>query len=138
MIGYHGAVGENIQQALCRLLQTRPLEPIKWSWDVATWRFNHFETIHTIAWCIILNGIIHGYLSSKEKYRDKAKLIKTYILLAVVVLALTPLMWGLAKIDFTGLPGTSGDILLIISADRRRFHRAVYPGLLPSTSSGVS
>jgi uncharacterized membrane protein len=103
LIGYHGALGENIQQALAAASDPA-LAPATWSWDVATWRFNHFETIHTIAWCIILNGIVHGYLSSKEKYRDKVKLIKTYILLAIIVLALTPLMWGLAKLISPGYP----------------------------------
>jgi len=103
LIGYHGALGENVHSAL--VAASDPLVgPFKWSWDIATWRFNHFETIHTIAWCIILNGIIHGYLSSKEKYRDKSKLIKTYILLALIVLVLTPIMWGFAKLISPGYP----------------------------------
>jgi len=103
VIGYHGAVGENIQTAL--VAASNPaLGPAKWTWDVATWRFNHFETIHTIAWCIILNGLIHGFLSSREKYRDKTKLIRTYILLAIIVLVLTPVMWALAKIISPGYP----------------------------------
>lgn len=103
VIGYHGAIGENIQTALTAASNPE-IGPAVWTWDIATWRFNHFETIHTIAWCIILNGLIHGFLSSREKYRDKAKLIKTYIIMAIAVLALTPLMWGLARIISPGYP----------------------------------
>ncbi len=103
MIGYHGDLGYNIHLAL-KAASNPDLAPFKWVWDHSLWRFNHFETIHTIAWCIILNGIIHSYLVSKEKYRDKNKLIKTYIILAIVVLILTPLAWGLAKIAIPGYP----------------------------------
>ena len=84
------------------------LAPITWVWDHALWRFNHFETIHTIAWCIILNGIVHSFLISKEKYKDKSKLIRTYIILAIVVLVLTPLAWGLAKIAIPAFPVQMG------------------------------
>ncbi len=103
LIGYHGDVGLNIHLAL-KATSNPDLGPVKWIWDHALWRFNHFETIHTIAWCIILNGAIHSFLSSKEKYRDKKKLIKTYIFLAIGVLILTPLAWGLAKIISPGFP----------------------------------
>ena len=103
IIGYHGDLGYNIHLAL-KAASNPELAPFRWVWDLSLWRFNHFETIHTIAWCIILNGIVHSYLVSKEKYRDKNKLIKTYILLAIVVLILTPLAWGLAKIAIPGYP----------------------------------
>ncbi|MFA6617624.1 MAG: heparan-alpha-glucosaminide N-acetyltransferase domain-containing protein [Candidatus Neomarinimicrobiota bacterium] len=111
LIGYHGDLGNNIHLAL-QATSNPDLGPVKWVWDRALWRFNHFETIHTIAWCIILNGAIHSYLVSKEKYRDKNKLIKTYILLAIIVLVLTPLAWGLAKVIIPGFPVQLGDYTL--------------------------
>ncbi len=108
LIGYHGAVGENIHEAL--MAASNPaIGTHSWSWDIATWRFNHFETIHTIAWAIIINGLIHGILSSKEKYRDKTKLIRTYIIMAIVVLVLTPLIWGLVKVISPGYPAHLGN-----------------------------
>jgi hypothetical protein len=111
VIGYHGAVGENIQHAL-QAASNPEIGAYAWSWDIATWRFNHFETIHTIAWCIILNGIIHGYLSSKEKYRDKTKLIKTYIILAIIVLILTPIVWEAVKLISPAYPNHLGTYYL--------------------------
>ncbi len=107
VIGYHGDVGYNIHLAL-KAASNPELAPITWVWDHALWRFNHFETIHTIAWCIILNGIVHSFLISKEKYKDKSKLIRTYIILAIVVLVLTPLAWGLAKIAIPAFPVQMG------------------------------
>ncbi|MCF7832103.1 MAG: hypothetical protein K9N05_00830 [Candidatus Marinimicrobia bacterium] len=103
LIGYHGDVGENIHLAL-QAASNPDLGPVKWVWDNALWRFNHFETIHTIAWCIILNGAIHSFLVSKEKYRDKNKLIRLYMVLAVVVLVFTPVVWGLVKLISPGFP----------------------------------
>ncbi|MCD6336783.1 MAG: hypothetical protein J7M01_00940 [Candidatus Marinimicrobia bacterium] len=103
VIGYHGDVGYNIHLAL-RAASNPELAPVTWVWDHALWRFNHFETIHTIAWCIILNGIVHSYLISKDKYKDKHKLIRTYIILAIIVLVLTPLAWGLAKVIIPAYP----------------------------------
>lgn len=111
LIGYHGDVGENIHLAL-QATSNPELGPVKWVWDNALWRFNHFETIHTIAWCIILNGAIHSYLVSKNKYRNKNKLIRTYIVLAIVVLILTPLAWGLAKVILPGFPSQLGNYTL--------------------------
>lgn len=108
LIGYHGDLGNNIHLAL-QATSNPDLGPVKWVWDRALWRFNHFETIHTIAWCIIINGIVHSYLVSKEKYRDKNKLIRTYILLAILVLILTPLAWGIAKLIIPGFPIHLGD-----------------------------
>lgn len=107
-IGYHGDVGENIHTALIAASDPN-MGPATWTWDRILWRFNHMETIHTIAWCIILNGLIHGFLSSKEKYRDKTKLIRTYIILAAVVLILTPVIWGLVEVISPGFPAHLGD-----------------------------
>jgi len=111
LIGYHGDVGVNIHLAL-KAASNPDLGPAKWVWDHVLWRFNHFETIHTIAWCIIINGAIHSFLVSKEKYRNKNKLIKTYILLAIAVLILTPLAWGFAKIIIPSFPVQLGNYTL--------------------------
>ncbi len=111
VIGYHGDIGVFVHESL-KAASDPSLGAVQGFWDHSLWRFNHFETIHTIAWCIILNGIIHSALSSREKYRDRNKMIETYIYLAVAVLVLTPLMWGLAKVIIPGFPVSEGDFTL--------------------------
>ncbi|WP_371806743.1 hypothetical protein [Candidatus Lokiarchaeum ossiferum] len=55
-------------------------------------RYYHMETIHTIAWCVILNGITHAILSKKFKGNIK-KMIKAYWILAIIIIALTGFVW---------------------------------------------
>ena len=63
------------------------------------WRWNTFETIHTIAWCLIFNGIIQGLLSLRGNWKNRRNLIIAYIILAVSVVALTqPVWWVVGKI----------------------------------------
>lgn len=107
LIGYHGALGLSIHDAL-RVISNPALAPAKFNWDPALFRFNHFETIHTIAWCIIINGIVHARLAANKKYTDKNKMIRTYIKLIIIVLCLTPVMWGLAEIIRPGFPFGDG------------------------------
>ncbi len=110
LIGYHGDVGVFVHQSL-KAVSNPEIAPVHWSWDHSLWRFNHFETIHTIAWCIIINGIIHSILVSREKYRDKNKLIRTYLFLAVAVLILTPVVWGIVNLIIPGYPAQEGTYL---------------------------
>ena len=107
LIGYHGDLGVFIHQSL-KAASDPALGPVQWNWDRALWRFNHFETIHTIAWCIIINGIVHAYLVSKKKYRDRRRLIRIYLLLALAVLILTPLVWGAADLIIPAYPAQEG------------------------------
>lgn len=107
LIGYHGDLGLWVHKSLMAASGASNA-PASWSWDHSLWRFNHFETIHTIAWCIIINGLIHSYLSAREKFRDKNKLIRVYIYLAVLVLLLTPLVWALSGLLIPGFPAQEG------------------------------
>lgn len=95
LLGYHGLIGE-IFKHLDNLSAI--------DWTVPLWRGYHFETIHAIAWCVIVNGAVHAYLTRDGKWKDIKKLTKQYIILAVVVLALTPLMWYLADLIVPGYP----------------------------------
>jgi hypothetical protein len=68
-------------------------------WSMPLWRWNVFETIHTIAWCLIFNGIIQGLLSLKGNWKKRRNLIIAYIIMAVSVVALTqPVWWLIGKI----------------------------------------
>jgi hypothetical protein len=62
-------------------------------------RWNWFETIHTIGWCVILNGLIQGFISQKERWKDSSHQIRTYLIIAAVMVALTIPVWiGVSKL----------------------------------------
>ncbi|NHJ31691.1 MAG: hypothetical protein FK732_02405 [Asgard group archaeon] len=118
LIGYHGAFGEFFKYLddPSIFFQYDPLlnyehwlspTPIYYNWQVLLYRFNHFETIHTIAWCIILNGLVQGALSLKEGWKDRRRMIIAYVVLAVVVVALTQPIWDIISLygpDAAGYP----------------------------------
>ena len=109
ILGIHGAI-PNLMRSLDDLST--------WNWQVILYRGYHFETIHTIAWCIILNGIVQGILSRNNGWQNPRKLVKIYIILIVAIVALTPLMWWLVDLgvpgypwaDWTPIPGYDIDI----------------------------
>ncbi|MHA2001882.1 MAG: heparan-alpha-glucosaminide N-acetyltransferase domain-containing protein [Promethearchaeota archaeon] len=95
LIGYHGTLGE-VFKHLNNLSGGK--------YDQGLWRFLYFETINTIAWCVILNGIVHVILTRNGKWKNSKYLIKWYAILTIVVLALTPVMWALASAIIPGYP----------------------------------
>ena len=86
LIGYQGLMG-NFAKSLDNIAGTE--------WTVMLWRWNFFETIHTIAWCLIINGIIQGLLSLKGNWKNTKRMILSYSILAVVVVVLTQPIWTL-------------------------------------------
>jgi len=86
LIGYNGAFGQLV----------RDLGGV-YRWDayiqIALSRWNQFETIHTIAWCLILSGIIQGLLSRNGQWKNPRHLMKGYAIIAVIVVALTVPVW---------------------------------------------
>ncbi|UJG44093.1 MAG: hypothetical protein K9W46_02670 [Candidatus Heimdallarchaeum endolithica] len=95
ILGYHGTIGEVF-------LHLNNLKA--GTYDQALWRFLFFETVHTIAWCIIINGIVHALLIRNEKWRKPSTLIIFYSLFAVLALAFTPLMWFISDKLVPGYP----------------------------------
>lgn len=95
VFGYLGIVGD-VFRHLNDLSMAR--------YDMGLWRFMHFETVHTIAWCVILNGITHAILTRNNQGRDTNKLIKYYAILAIITIAVTPVLWELADILIPGYP----------------------------------
>ena len=69
-------------------------------------RWNHFETIHTIGWCVIINGIIQGVLSRNEKWKNTPRMIRNYAIIAVAVIALTIPIWIGVGVIVPGYPWT--------------------------------
>jgi hypothetical protein len=67
--------------------------------ETALWRWNWFEMIHTIGWCVILNGIIQGIVSRKEQWKNVPHVIRTYLIIAVMMVVLTIPVWmGVSQI----------------------------------------
>ena len=113
LIGYHGALG-NFFLYLDNPSAYFQYDPFlnfehwdlaaNYNWQTLLYRWNHFETIHTIAWCLILNGCVQGLLSLKKNWQNRKQMIISYALLAVVVVALTQPIWSLVKIIVPGYP----------------------------------
>ncbi|NHJ05944.1 MAG: DUF1624 domain-containing protein [Candidatus Heimdallarchaeota archaeon] len=113
LIGYHGAFG-NFFRYLDRIPEYFQYDPnlnfehwgevIDYNWQVLLYRWNHFETIHTIAWCLIINGIVQGILSLKERWKNRKQMIITYAILAVIVVGLTQPVWEIVKLILPGYP----------------------------------
>lgn len=95
VLGYHGYIGDFFKH-LNDLSQVDP--------GIMLWRGYYFETIHTIAWCVIINGFIHAILTKDGKWKDFKTLAKKYIVMAVIVIVLTPVMWWVADLIVPGFP----------------------------------
>ena len=97
LIGYNGAFGLFVRDLGGPLRMdayiTRALS-----------RWNHFETIHTIGWCVIMNGIIQGVLSRKDQWKNVPAMIRNYAIIAVAVLALTIPVWVGVGLIVPGYP----------------------------------
>jgi hypothetical protein len=113
LIGYHGAFG-NFFRFLDdpgRFFDYNPLSNyehwggvVDYNWQVLLWRWNHFETIHTIAWCLIINGCVQGLLSLKNNWQNRKRMVISYAILAIVVVGLTQPVWLLVKKIVPGYP----------------------------------
>jgi len=95
LIGYQGLVG-NFFKHLNNLAAT--------DWRVMLWRWNHFETIHTIAWCLIINGCVQGLLSLKGGWQNIKRMIIYYAIFAIIIVALTQPIWDLVRTIVPGYP----------------------------------
>ncbi len=97
LIGYNGALGGLVRDLGGAL---------RWNTYIVTalTRWNHFETIHTIGWCVILNGVIQGALSRREQWKNVPGMIRNYAIIAVAVVALTIPVWIGVGILVPGYP----------------------------------
>ncbi len=100
LIGYHGTLGASLQY------MGDPEKTAQYWAVLATSRYNHFETIHTIAWCLIINGVVQGLLAQKGRWKDHRFMIKAYVIMIVVVLVITQPVWYLLNTYLGGYPWT--------------------------------
>ncbi|MHA1211667.1 MAG: hypothetical protein ACTSSH_04315 [Candidatus Heimdallarchaeota archaeon] len=57
-------------------------------------RLNHFHTVHSIAWCLIINALLYGALMWKKRYEKTHQNAIIYALLAIVVIFVTTPIWN--------------------------------------------
>ncbi len=95
LTGYHGAFGGLILD----------LNNPTFNVTTAMTSWATFETIHTIAWCVILNGITQGLLSIKEGWKKPRRQMLIYAILAVIIIVSTKFVWDGV---YNGLTGTNG------------------------------
>ncbi|MHA1198441.1 MAG: hypothetical protein ACTSQF_03720, partial [Candidatus Heimdallarchaeaceae archaeon] len=103
--GYHGMFGSLIHN-----LKTPTLDVLiaRRSWAI-------FETIHTIAWCTIINGIVQVLLSINGGWKKPRRQMLIYAILSVIVIVCTKFIWeglynNLLGSNSTGFPwGTNAD-----------------------------
>lgn len=101
-IGYHGYLGNLVGN---------------WqNWDnysVILYRGFHMETIHAVAWCVIVNGSVQALMSRTAKNvgasdQERENIMTRhqwiYVGLAILVVAITPLVWKLADLVVSGYP----------------------------------
>ena len=85
LTGYHGSFGWFI------LNLNNPAVHFDIVYAMRQWAT--FEAIHTIAWCVILNGIVQGLLSMRGGWRKPRRQMLIYFVLIVAVLVATPFVW---------------------------------------------
>jgi hypothetical protein len=95
LIGYKGTFGEFVS------LQWEYAG--YWAWQ---YRFFHMETIHTIAFCIIINGIVQVILSRKNGFKKIRRNIIIYAILAIICIAFTPIIFETIRYFIPGYPFT--------------------------------
>jgi len=85
IIGYHGWLG-------------------KLPWEITPlqdhlFRAFHMETIHAVAWCVIVNGLTQGLLSLNNGYKKHTRNMIIYGILTILVIVSTTWVWkGVAQI----------------------------------------
>jgi hypothetical protein len=97
LTGYHGSLGHFV------LNLNNP--PISFYIGTAITQWATFETIHTIAWCVIINGSIQGLLSIRGWWNKPKRQMIVYIILIVIVFISTKFIWSGI---YNGLKGDNG------------------------------
>ena len=126
--GFHGTFGEFLLDP-----RTRVFFDVNW----VSRRWAYFEMIHTIAWCVIVTGIVQGIISINEGWRKPRRQMLIYVILTVIVIVSTKFIWSglynglIGTGDGIGYPwGTNADGSLMREPDiRTAGFRAVLVGI---------
>jgi hypothetical protein len=80
IIGYKGAIGE------------WAIGNENWQ-DLIYYRGYHMETIHAVAWCVILNGLFQGFLSINGNWKNIRRNIRIYAIAGIIIIIATQFVW---------------------------------------------
>ncbi|MFX0101736.1 MAG: heparan-alpha-glucosaminide N-acetyltransferase domain-containing protein [Candidatus Hodarchaeota archaeon] len=80
VIGYKGALGE------------LAMGDSNW-FQLILHRGYHQETIHAVAWCVIINGVVQAILSYNGGWKNIKRNITIYAVLAILVIVATQFVW---------------------------------------------
>ncbi|MGA1866831.1 MAG: hypothetical protein ACMUFK_05120 [Thermoplasmatota archaeon] len=103
-IGYHAFFGYAVEGKFHR-------------WTTILYRGFHMETIHTIAFCIIVNGIVQGLLSRNGGHLKVKRNVRIYALLAVLSVALTGPVYKVLRMMVPGYPFAKWESSVVGSLD---------------------
>ncbi|MBN1539551.1 MAG: DUF1624 domain-containing protein [Candidatus Thermoplasmatota archaeon] len=103
-IGYHAFLGYAVEGKFHR-------------WTTILYRGFHMETIHTIAFCVIVNGIVQGLLSRNGGHVKVKRNIRIYALLAVLSVALTGPVYKMLRMIVPGYPFAKWESSIVGSLD---------------------
>ncbi|MCE7738501.1 MAG: TM2 domain-containing protein [Candidatus Heimdallarchaeota archaeon] len=86
LIGYYGFLGSAIRSG-------------NWSYSKFVQlfvgrSFFMMETLHTIGWCMIINGIIHYLLIRKNGFKKIKRNVLVYAILVLTVIVASPFIWN--------------------------------------------
>ena len=112
--GYWGGIGD-----MARRLDL----PLTVNWIKVFTQWGTIEAIHTIALCVIINGLIHGIISVKGLWNKPKIQMAIYAALTVIVLASTTFVWrGISNV-YSGFPwGTVGEYYINGDGDISRIY----------------
>jgi hypothetical protein len=81
--GYHGTFGEFL---------LNPTSHTFWNVQWVSTRWAYFEMIHTIAWCVMVTGIVQALISINDGWKKPRRQMLIYFILTVIVIVSTKLL----------------------------------------------
>ncbi|MEA2070689.1 MAG: hypothetical protein U9O98_05300 [Asgard group archaeon] len=89
--GYYGAFGNLFKHDLG-----------EFEWDSGLSRIFEFETLNTIGYSIIILGLIQFFLIQEGGVKKYKRNSLIFLVLAIITVALTPLVWDIAEFVYPG------------------------------------
>jgi len=128
LIGYYGYLGSAIRSG-------------NWSYSkfiqIFVGRsFFMMETLHTIGWCMIINGIIHYLLIRKNGFKKIKRNVLVYAILVLTVIVASPFIWNwVDNMNWGGFYNLN--FFSEVSVDQRYFSSFRWPNGLDQAKIGT-
>ncbi len=128
LIGYYGFLGSAIRSG-------------NWSYSKFVQlfvgrSFFMMETLHTIGWCMIINGIIHYLLIRKNGFKKIKRNVLVYAILVLTVIVASPFIWNwVDNMNWGGFYNLN--FFSEVSVDQRYFSSFRWPNGLDQAKIGT-